>query len=71
MLDEHNRSLNPSDRGGQLLAAWEIARKLQLAGLRHDHPEASEEELLEELYRRRLGDDLYRKACAARERARR
>lgn len=66
MVDEHHRRMTPEDKGRALLEAIDLARTFQLAGLRLDLPTESEAELEERLAERRLGADLYQRACAAR-----
>ena len=47
MLDEHYRQLSPMEEVELVRDAWRTARALQIAGLRDQFPDASEDELAE------------------------
>ena len=64
ILDAHALSMSPAEKLAAVDDAWRTARALALAGLRIDHPDATEEELEELWAERRLGSELYRKVVA-------
>ncbi len=64
ILDARYRKMPPAQKGEQVRNAWRTARTLQLAGLRMQHPDESEEELEQRLTERWLGPELYRRVVA-------
>lgn len=62
LLDEHYRRMSPIEKAEALTAAWHLARTMQLAGLRLQHPAASDAELEGLLVQRWLGPALFAKA---------
>ncbi|MCB9913513.1 MAG: hypothetical protein H6828_00020 [Planctomycetes bacterium] len=71
LLDEHHRRMTPLERWRAVDQAWQTARALAFAGLRLDHPHATEAELEDLWAERRLGRELFAKVVAQRDRVRR
>lgn len=67
LMDEHYRRMSVAEKAEALRQAWRTARRLQLAGLRSQFPDESEDQLQERLERRWLGDELYERRRAWKE----
>ncbi len=64
ILDDHYRKMKPSEKGAMVRNAWRTARSLQLAGLRVQYPDESEESIEARLAERWLGRELYQRVVA-------
>ena len=62
MLDDHYRGMTPAEKAEAVRRAWRTARVMQLAGLRVQYPNESEEELERRLAERWLGPELFSRA---------
>ena len=64
ILDDHYRKMKPAEKGAMVRNAWRTARSLQLAGLRVQYPDESEESIEARLAERWLGRELYQRVVA-------
>jgi len=55
------RRMTPAQKWATIASLYELGKMLQMAGLRMEHPEASEREIWHLWARRHLGDELYEK----------
>jgi hypothetical protein len=55
------RRMTPAQKWAAIASLYELGKMLQMAGLRMEHPEASEKEIWHMWARRHLGDELYEK----------
>jgi len=53
------RRMTPAQKWATIASLYELGKMLQMAGLRMEHPEASEKEIWYMWARRHLGDELY------------
>lgn len=63
-MDEYYRGLSLAEKAELIRDAWQTARNLQLAGLRLQHPDESEERLELRLAERWLGTKLFERVQA-------
>jgi len=66
LLDQHYRAMSPAEKYSMVRESWALARTVQLAALRHSHPDASSDELEDLVAERRLGRELFARAARAR-----
>jgi hypothetical protein len=56
------RAMTPAERVGVGVALWEAGHSLQRAGIRHQYPDADEDEIAFRMAVSRFGEELARKA---------
>ena len=55
------RKMTPAEKMRRIFSAYSTGKMLSMAGIRMDHPDASEQQVWHLWARRHLGDDLYEK----------
>ncbi|MBN2181197.1 MAG: hypothetical protein JW715_04725 [Sedimentisphaerales bacterium] len=55
------RNMTAAQKAQRIFSAYRMGKMLAMAGIRMNHPEASEEQIWHLWARRHLGDELYRK----------
>jgi hypothetical protein len=66
LLDEHYRSMTPTEKAHAVAEAWTVATTLQSAAIRAERPGVGANELDDLLAARRLGPELFARAARAR-----
>ena len=55
------RNMTPAEKARRIFGAYKMGKKLSMAGIHMDRPDASNEQIWHLWARRHLGDDLYEK----------
>jgi len=61
------RNMTITQKARRVFSAYRLGKMLSMAGLRVDHPEATEEQIWQLWARRHLGDDLYERVYRGRD----
>lgn len=69
ILVEANRALTPTQRLERVVALNQALDEIVEASIRSKHPDLADQEISDLVARRRLGEELFRKAVDARDRA--
>jgi len=66
MLCQLYRNMTIAQKAQRLFSAYRMGKMLSMAGIRMNHPDATEEQVWHHWARRHLGEDLYEKVYRGR-----